>query len=643
MRPLLFKRPLLLKRPFFLRIPLLRILLLHLDLDGLGPGGRRDSLLAFDRGDRRGRGLPVGPDPAAVEGDVGVPRTVEHHRAPLQLILDVVRSKSSRHRQALAHALRGDEIEGNLEAAAKVPDLVRASRREEHGVIRPLIESPGLDAGVPRERREICFGEKDADVVNRVARGLLPAVLRRPLGRDVAERAFAHLRPEPSLQLLEILPAEDVPPRALNGLVSLGAPRLHVKQDVDRVRHVPVEPRHRVPRALLLLATVRDVRLGAEIGRDPLLGQLARQVERAVHRVGVRLKREHAHKIGVMRRELLLEVLLRGPILDLEHLPLRLFEPQEELLDADALALAGFANEHVHAPIRHGRAHPRGGPQPRQFALHPADHHRVPAAPVPLKVRQRRRRDVGAGSTRVDVRTPRRPHGTRIVGLGRRANRGVVQTSVASVGRGAPRRRGRSLGASGPVGRGGASRAGLGVLLRLDLTSEVAVLVDERGEVGERVRHGASGVQRAFRGDAEAANLEAHPVGSSLGERGVVLRPGRAVRTRGGNLGGSSLGASAPDLGAALEAKVVLAPVAVPEAVGDAVRASVAHQPVRPARHQLRALVHRLALPPEGEGSSLDADLLGDVADAAAHSFQRVPRHRLRGLCVDARAQRRRE
>ena len=294
-----------------------------------------------------------------------MPGAVEHHRAHLQLILDVVRSKSARHRQALAHALRGDEIEGNLDTAAKVPDLVRASRRDEHRVPLPLIESPGLDADVPRERREICFGEKDAHVVNRVARGLLPAVMRRPLGRDVAERAFAHLRLEPSLQLLEILPAEDVPPRALDGLVSLGAPRLHVKQDVDRVRHVPMEPRHRVPRALLLLAAVRDVRLGAEIGRDPLLGQPARQVERAVHRVGVRLKREHAHEIGIVPRELLLELLLRGPVLDLEHLRSRLFEPPEELLDADAPALAGFAHQHVHAPIRDGRRHPRGGPAPR--------------------------------------------------------------------------------------------------------------------------------------------------------------------------------------------------------------------------------------------------------------------------------------
>ena len=166
-------------------------MLLDLDLDGLGPGGRRDSLLAFDRGDRRRRSLPVSPDLAAVESDVGVPGAVEHHRAHLQLILDVVRSKSARHRQALAHALRGDEIEGNLDAAAKVPDLVRASRRDEHGVSLLLIESPRLDAGVPRERRQIRFGEKDANVVNRVARGLLPAVLRRPFGRDVAERAFA--------------------------------------------------------------------------------------------------------------------------------------------------------------------------------------------------------------------------------------------------------------------------------------------------------------------------------------------------------------------------------------------------------------------------------------------------------------------
>ena len=162
----------------------------------------------------------------------------------------------------------------------------------------------------------------------------------------------------------KISPAEDVPPRALDGLVSLGAPRLRVKQDVDRVGHVPMEPRHRVPRALLLLAAVRDVRLGAEIGRDPLLGQPARQVERAVHRVGVRLKREHAHEIGVVPRELLLELLLRGPVLDLEHLGSRLFEPPEELLDADAPALAGFAHQHVHAPIRDGRRHPAGVQHP---------------------------------------------------------------------------------------------------------------------------------------------------------------------------------------------------------------------------------------------------------------------------------------
>ena len=136
----------------------------------------------------------------------------------------------------------------------------------------------------------------------------------------------------------------------------------------------------------------------------------------------------------------MLELLLRGPVLDLEHLGSRLFEPPEELLDADAPALAGFAHQHVHAPIRDGRRHPRGV---NAVGRPPPGTTTGPRGASASERRQRRPRDVGAVPIRVDVRTPRRPHGTRIVGLGRDANRRVARD--ASAGESTPRRGGRSL------------------------------------------------------------------------------------------------------------------------------------------------------------------------------------------------------
>ena len=107
---------------------------------------------------------------------------------------------------------------------------MRAPRGYEHGVALTLVEGPRFDPGVLRERREVGVGEKNADVVNRVPRRLLAVILRGTLRCEVTEkrRTLAHLADEPRLQRREILPAEDIPPRALDGDVTGRTPGLDV-------------------------------------------------------------------------------------------------------------------------------------------------------------------------------------------------------------------------------------------------------------------------------------------------------------------------------------------------------------------------------------------------------------------------------
>ena len=135
-----------------------------------------------------------------------------------------------------------------------------------------------------------------------------------------------------------------------------------------------------------------------------------------------------------MPRELLLEVILGGPILNLEHLVTRRVETLEERLHAHALTLTARAVDDVHATIRDGRGHRRRSPAPDPLALNPADNHRVASAPVLLKVTQRGGRRVRAAPPRVHVRVPRRPHRARVAGRGHRADRGVAARAARGGG-----------------------------------------------------------------------------------------------------------------------------------------------------------------------------------------------------------------
>ena len=88
----------------------------------------------------------------AVDARIRRSNGVHRHRAALQLILKAAPAKLPRHREALAHTLRRDEIDRHFEAVAEVANLVRAPRGDEHRVAEALDEGPRAHAGVRRQR-----------------------------------------------------------------------------------------------------------------------------------------------------------------------------------------------------------------------------------------------------------------------------------------------------------------------------------------------------------------------------------------------------------------------------------------------------------------------------------------------------------